>query len=115
MQEKLPNQLIKNLDNQVLYQKLLQQIQKDFELSGLNIEIAVDIKPLELFEFLKNAIKQMINYQFDILINLFYRIDISLSDVKHQDVKNLDEMANDLTVAVIEKTWKKVNLREQLS
>lgn len=115
MQENLSNQLIKKLDNQVLYQKLLQQMQKDFELSGLNIEIASDISLRELLEFIKNAIKQMINYQFDTLLNLFYRIDIALSDIKHQDTKNLDEMAFDLTIAIIEKTWKKVYLRSQFS
>lgn len=115
MQQKLPNQLIKSLANQVLYDKLIQQIQKDFELSGLNIEISSEISPRELFEFMRNTIKQMINYQFDTLLNLFYRIDLRLSDIRHQDTKNLDEMAHDLAVSIIEKTWKKVYLRDQYS
>jgi hypothetical protein len=65
-----------------LYLKLVEQINKDFNLANEAIDFPMSISPNELkFNYMKK-IYRLIQYKFAEYLNLLYIIDVSEDEVK---------------------------------
>jgi len=98
-----------------LYQELLQQLMKDFELSGLSFELKPIITASDLLEKLQQQIKQLIHYNFDAYLQLLYRVDIPEKMMQSNELQDSDEMAIRTTFLILQREWKKVYLRKKYS
>ena len=98
-----------------LYAALIQQIQRDFALSGLTINLEDDIKPDMLITKLHSYIESLIATNFEGFLQLLYRIDIPESDLKNTTVNIEEALPEKAVLALLKREWEKVYYRSYFS
>jgi hypothetical protein len=76
-------------EKESLYLRLIEQINKDFNLANEGIDFPKSISPEELKIQLQEKIYRMINYKFAEYLNLLYIIDVSEDEIKKLDGSDL--------------------------
>jgi len=107
--------LLTLVSDQGLYQDLLQQLKKDFELSGISIQLEPTISEISLLKELQFQIKQLIDTNFDAFLQLLYRVDIPEKSMQSNDIQDSDIVATKTTFIILEREWKKVYYRKKYS
>jgi hypothetical protein len=112
----------KNIDSllveaqaQTLYLKLIEQINKDFNLANEGIDFPMSISPEELKLQLHEKMYRMIQYKFAEYLNLLYIIDVSEDQIKKLDGSDLVILAEDVAFLVLKREWQKVWFRNHYS
>ncbi|MBC7439045.1 MAG: hypothetical protein H7250_03555 [Flavobacterium sp.] len=98
-----------------LYLKLIEQINKDFNLSNEGIDFPLSIEPDELKIELHEKIYRMIQYKFTEYLNLLYIIDVSEIEVKKLDGSDLIELSEQVSFLILKREWQKVWFRNKYS
>lgn len=107
--------LLSLIANEGLYQDLLNQITKDFELSGLTITLDQSISPADLLNELHHQILQLIHNNFDGFLQLLYRVDIPEQTMQSFELQKSDKIAKKTTFIILQHEWKKVYFRRKYS
>ena len=107
--------LLESISEKHLYADLIAQLNKDFMLSGVRIEFDPHSTPEQLVQTLRNRIEHLILHDFNDFLNLLYVVDISEFEVKNLDKEHAGKMADELTVLLLKRLWKKVWYRNKLS
>jgi hypothetical protein len=105
--------LLQIITNLGLYRKLVQQLQKDFQLSGINIELNQSITPDELTGILSDNIKKLMESNFDTYLQLLYRVDIAEDSMRSNQVEPVEELAEKATLSILQREWQKVYFRNK--
>lgn len=98
-----------------LFQDLLEQIRKDFELSGLSISIENEMKASELPKLLYSRIHQLILHNFNGYLQLLYRVDVPESSLQINNIVNTEDFAKKATLLLLKREWEKVYYRNRFS
>jgi len=77
--------LLTEAENENLYLKLIEQINKDFNLANEGIDFPLSTKPHELKVQLHEKIYRLIQYKFAEYLNLLYIIDVPEDQIKKLD------------------------------
>lgn len=96
-----------------LYLKLVEQINKDFNLANEGIDFPLSISPEELKMQLHEKIYRLIQYKFAEYLNLLYIIDVSESEVKKLDGSDLVVLAGQVSFLILKREWQKVWFRNK--
>lgn len=96
-----------------LYLKLVEQINKDFNLANEGIDFPLSISPEELKIQLQEKIYRLIQYKFAEYLNLLYIIDVSESEVKKLDGSDLVVLAGQVSFLILKREWQKVWFRNK--
>lgn len=96
-----------------LYVKLVEQINKDFNLANEGIDFPLSISPEELKIQLQEKIYRLIQYKFAEYLNLLYIIDVSESEVKKLDGSDLVILAGQVAFLILKREWQKVWFRNK--
>lgn len=107
--------LLESISEKQLYTDLITQLNKDFMLSGVRVEFDLNSSPEQLVLILRDKIRDLILNDFNDFLNLLYVIDISEFEVKKLDTEHAGTLADELTVLVLKRLWKKVWYRHKLS
>ncbi len=107
--------LFKHAQNENLYKKLVTQLEKDFVLANIDIDISVDIAPSDLKTLLHEKIYRLILEKFDEYLNLLYIIDVPESSFKEIKVTDVVEVAEQVTFLVLKRELQKVWLKAKYS
>ena len=102
---------IKGVD---LYLKLIEQLNKDFQLAGIEEFFSLDCIPSDLIEQLQKRVVQLVNNDFDSYLNLLYRVDISEIEIKKLDGSNIEKMSEQVIFLLLKREWKKVWFKNML-
>ncbi|SDR68242.1 hypothetical protein SAMN04515667_0269 [Formosa sp. Hel1_31_208] len=108
---KLPasfNALIDEAESLQLYDKLIQQINKDFLLANIDLDFQEDILPSSLKYLLHEIIFNLIQQKFTDYLNLLYIIDVSELKVKQLDGSDMLKLSEDVTFLILQREWQKV-------
>ena len=97
-----------------LYLKLLEQINKDFNLANEAIDFPMSILPEELKIQLHEKIYRLIQYKFAEYLNLLYIIDVSEEQIKKLDGSDLSELAQEVAFLILKREWQKVWFRNRM-
>lgn len=106
--------LNKTLDttlNQGMYLKLIQQIQKDFVMSGIQYDF-LDLSPQELMNSLYEIMEELLSKEYATLLNLLYRMDIPESSIRNQET---DDVQQYLVELIVKREFLKVKMRMKYS
>ncbi len=106
--------LNKTLDttlNQGMYLKLIQQIQKDFVMSGIQYDF-LDLSPQELMNSLYEIMEELLSKEYATLLNLLYRMDIPESSIRNQET---DDIQQYLVELIVKREFLKVKMRMKYS
>ncbi len=97
------------MDSKLLAEESYKLMQKNFELATSEIE-SIDFD--KLLVFLWKEIIRLLDHDFNQLMNILYRIDVSEIRVKQiLQVSKPEELANDLTVEILERMRQKAITR----
>ena len=108
-----PSDLFSQAENDNLYLKLVEQINKDFNLANEGIDFPLSIKPNELKIQLHKKIYRMIQYKFAEYLNLLYIIDVPEDQIKKLDGSDLVTLAEDVAFLILKREWQKVWFRNK--
>jgi hypothetical protein len=105
--------LFKEAEKESLYLKLVEQINKDFNLANEGIDFPRSIVPAELKIQLHEKIYRMIQYKFAEYLNLLYIIDVSEDEIKKLDGSDLVILSENVMFLILKREWQKVWFRNK--
>jgi hypothetical protein len=105
--------LLSEATNENLYLKLIEQINKDFNLANESIDLPLGIQPEELKLILHEKIYRMIQYKFAEYLNLLYIVDVPEDQVKQLDGSDIAELSKQVAFLVLKREWMKVWFRNK--
>lgn len=109
------SELLKNAAEQNLYQQLIFQLSKDFNLAGIDLELSTELLPVALKEQLQELIKELLLYNFNAYSNLLYITDIPEKEAVEAATSDIDFYAEQSTFLILKRVWKKVWFKRRFS
>jgi len=106
--------LLSEIEEVCLYAKLIEQLNKDFNLAGIEESIQSHCSPKELILQLQKIVLRLINNDFDSYLNLLYRIDISENEIKKLDGSTIEKMSGQVVYLLLKREWQKVWFKNKL-
>jgi hypothetical protein len=107
------DELLSKAQNENLYSKLIDQINKDFNLAYEPIDFPQSTSPHELKVQLHEKIYRLIQYKFAEYLNLLYIIDVPEETVKQLDGSDLVELSEQIVFLILKREWMKVWFRNR--
>lgn len=98
-----------------LYIKLLEQINKDFNLANESVDFPLSTSPNELKVQLHEKLYRLIQYKFAEYLNLLYIIDVAEDQIKSLDGTDLVQLSEQVTFLVLKREWQKVWFKNMYS
>jgi hypothetical protein len=105
--------LLSEAESENLYPKLIEQINKDFNLANEGIDFPASTSPEELKIQLHEKIYRLIQYKFAEYLNLLYIIDVPEDQIKKLDGSDISELANQVAFLILKREWMKVWFRNR--
>lgn len=105
--------LLSEAEKENLYLKLIEQINKDFNLANESIDFPMSTSPGELKIQLHEKIFRLIQYKFAEYLNLLYIIDVSENEIKKLDGYDLVNLSEDVAFLILKREWQKVWFRNK--
>jgi hypothetical protein len=103
--------LLSQAESENLYIKLIEQINKDFNLANEAIDFPQSTSPQELKIQLHEKVYRLIQYKFAEYLNLLYIIDVPENQVKQLDGSDLVELSEQVSFLILKREWMKVWFR----
>ena len=107
------DQLLSEAENENLYSKLIEQLNKDFNFANEPIDFPQSTSPYELKVQIHEKIYRLIQYKYAELLNLLYIIDVPEENVKQLDGSDTAELAEQIAFLVLKREWMKVWFRNK--
>ena len=101
-----------NIEN--LYQNLILQINKDFQLSNLNETIELSSTPVQLKETLSKILLKLFTSNYDDYLNLMYRIDVPEKELVTLKTENLETTIDQITFLILKREYQKIWFKNRL-
>lgn len=101
-------EILKAAKSENLYEKLVIQLEKDFGLANIDIQIPSAIDFTALQSLIQEKIYYLILEKFDTYLQLLYIIDLPESTFKHIHLTDVVEVADQMTVLVLKRELQKV-------
>ena len=108
--EKTTFQFIYEIPSSQLYIKLIGQLNKDFQTTGIEEFFSLEITPKQLIHQLQNFIVRLMHGNYSEYLNLMYRIDISENQLKQIHVSDKEQIA----YLILKREWQKVWFRSKI-
>ncbi len=105
--------LLSEAESENLYLKLIEQINKDFNLANEGIDFPMSTLPEELKIQLHEKIYRLIQYKFAEYLNLLYIIDVPEDQIKKLDGSDILELAKQVAFLILKREWMKVWFRNR--
>jgi hypothetical protein len=101
-------ELLKSIEVENLYVRLIAQLNKDFQLANVAGSFDLKASPVQLKKELFSLLLHLINNQYDDYLNLLYRIDVPESELAKLKNDNLTVSIEEITYLVLKREYQKV-------
>ena len=105
--------LLIEAQNENLYLKLIEQLNKDFNLANEGVDFPMSISPEELKIQLHEKIYRLIQFKFAEYLNLLYIIDVAEDQVKKLDGSDIIALSEQVAFLILKREWQKVWFRNK--
>jgi hypothetical protein len=105
--------LLSEAQKEVLYIKLVEQINKDFTLANESVDFENSISPIDLKLQLHEKVYKLIQNKFAEYLNLLYIIDVPEHQIKSLDGSDLVELSEQVAFLILKREWQKVWFRNR--
>lgn len=105
------DELLSNAQKENLYPKLIDQINKDFNLANEGIDFPQSTTPQELKIQLHEKVYRLIQLKYTELLNLLYIIDVPQDSIKQLDGSDTVELSEQIAFLILKREWMKVWFR----
>lgn len=109
------DELIEQAQSHKLYNKLVQQLNKDLLYANVDLEFDEDILPSSLKYLLHETIYSLIQEKFSEYLNLLYIIDVSEKVVRNLDDSDILQLSEQITFLILQREWQKVWYKAKFS
>ena len=106
--------LLAEAEKENLYQKLIEQLNKDFNLANESIDIPEHTSAKDLKTILHEKVYRLIQYKFTEYLNLLYIVDVSESEIKKLDGSDISALSGQVAFLILKREWQKVWFRNKL-
>ncbi|WP_422858929.1 hypothetical protein ACOKFD_16505 [Flagellimonas sp. S174] len=106
-------QVLEEAKRSELYEKLVAQLKKDFELANIRLNISDNPSPEKLKTELHEKVYRLILEQFPEYLNLLYIVDVSEDKVREIETTDVVDMAEAVSFLILKREWMKVSLRRR--
>lgn len=107
------DELISQANEESLYLKLVNQLNKDFLLANIDLDFNEDILPTSLKYILQDTVFNLIQEKFAEYLNLLYIIDVPEHKVKQLDGSDIVQLSEQVTFLILQREWQKVWYRNK--
>ena len=90
-------ELLNIVESENLFQNLILQLNKDFQLSNLSESFELSITPIQLKEQLNKIIVNLLTNNYDDYLNFLYRVDVPEKELLTIKSNNLEATINQIT------------------
>ena len=97
-----------------LYYKLVEQLNKDFNLANEGVDFPMSISPEELKIQLHEYMYRLIHHIFAEYLYLLYIIDVPEEQVKKLDGSDIVLLSEQIAFLILKREWQKVWFRNKL-
>lgn len=104
--------LLSEAERENLNQKLIDQINKDFNLANLAIDFPQSTTNQELKVQIHEKIYRLIQYKYAELLNLLYIIDVPEDNIKQLDGSDIVKLSEQIAFLILKREWMKVWFRK---
>lgn len=105
------DELLSNAQKENLYPKLIDQINKDFNLANEGIDFPQSTTPQELKIQLHEKVYRLIQLKYTELLNLLYIIDVPEDTIKQLNGSDTVELSEQIAFLILKREWMKVWFR----
>jgi hypothetical protein len=105
--------LLSEAEKENLYQKLIEQLNKDFNFANEPVDFHTSTKPEELKVQLHEKIYRLIQYKFAEYLSLLYIVDVPEDQVKKLDGSDIMELSEQVSFLILKREWMKVWFRSR--
>lgn len=105
--------LLSEAQKELLYTKLVEQVNKDFALANEPLDFSVSIAPIELKVSLHEKVYGLIQHKFAEYLNLLYIIDVPEKEIKALNGGDIFELAEQVSFLILKRQWQKVWFRNK--
>lgn len=105
--------LLQEAERENLYLKLIEQINKDFNLANESVDFSLNIEPTNLKFELSNKVYRLIQYKFAEYLNLLYIVDVPEEQIKQLDGSDIAELSHQVAFLILKREWMKVWFRNK--
>ena len=106
-------ELLTTAEKELLYSKLIEQINKDFNFANEPIDLPSNVTPEDLKSQLHEKIYRLIQYKFAEYLSLLYIVDVPEDQVKKLDGSDIMELSQQVAFLVLKREWMKVWFRSR--
>ena len=106
--QKYTAEIFQKEENKDLLVKLIQQLNKDFSLTGINDSFDEDCSINKMVIQLNIKIESLMKSDFQTYLNLLYRIDIPESKMIEIDEIDTEKISQKVTSLILIREWQKV-------
>ena len=107
------DQLLSEAENENLYSKLIEQLNKDFNFANEAVDFPQSTTPYELKVQLHEKIYRLIQYKYTELLNLLYIIDVPEENIKQLQGMDTAELSEQIAYLILRREWMKVWFRNR--
>jgi hypothetical protein len=100
------------ISNSDLIEKIISQLNKDFNLSGNDFELETNLSPQQLIESLGSFVRYSLEKNVEGLMNLLYRIDVPESEIR-EAFKEINQLDEKLVYFILSKEYFKIYFRNR--
>ena len=105
-------ELLKLAKTENLLAKLIEQLNKDFQLSGISKKFEKNFTIEELNKELIETILNLIQFKYDDYLNVMYRVDVSEKDLATITNNDLITTVNQISFLILKREFQKVWLKQ---
>lgn|SRR5690606_18016438 len=106
-------ELLREAEKENLYQKLLEQINKDFNLANEPVDFPKSTTPYELKVQIHEKIYRLIRDRYADFLNLLYIIDVAENQMRSLDGSDIESLSEQVAYLVLKREWQKVWFRNK--
>ncbi len=99
--------------NKELLVKLIKQLNKDFNQTGIECHFDIDLTPIDLANKLQKQLELLLNNDFQTYVNLLYRIDISEAKLKTMEDVEIENISKKVAILILKREWQKIWLKSR--
>ena len=107
-------ELLQKVEVERLYQNLIKQLNKDFQLSNLSEHFELSITPVQLKETLSKILVRLITNHYDDYLNFLYRVDVPENDLLTIKSNELPKIVEQISFLVLKREYQKVWFKNRL-
>ncbi|AWX45053.1 hypothetical protein HME9304_02061 [Flagellimonas maritima] len=95
-------------EKELLYEKLVLQIKKDFDRANTKLNFPSNILPSDLVKILHEKIYFLLLEKFQECLNLLYMVDVSERDIKKIKSSDAVDVSAEVCFLLLKREWQKV-------